>query len=401
MSVTRSAGQAVRGASEADGASMASSPATSILHVYSGNLYGGIETLLSTFARSGNLEPSMRMEYALCFPGRLRDELRAAGAVVHDLGPVQFRYPWTILRARRRLARLLDERRFDFVVTHSCWPHAVLAPSVRRAGRPIVFWQHDFAGSGHWVERLAARTRPDLAMSNSRTSASTLPRLFPDVPAEILHYPVSPPVSSADPANERKAIRRELDTPDDAVVVIQACRMERWKGHTLLLEGLSQLRGRPDWIAWIVGGAQRPHESLYLAELEAQAAAAGIADRIRFLGQRSDVSRLMAAADVHCQPNTGPEPFGIAFVEALYAGLPVVSTRMGGAAEIVTEDCGVLVQPDDAEALAVVLRRLIADPPARAQLGKAGPARAADLCDPGRVLRRLSGLLSTPRISDG
>src|SRR6266511_5672896 len=100
MKVTLSIGRAVRGASGADGASMASPvdapPGPSVLHVYSGNLYGGIETLLSTLARCGHLEPSMRMEYALCFPGRLRDELRAADAVVHDLGPVQFRYPWTI-----------------------------------------------------------------------------------------------------------------------------------------------------------------------------------------------------------------------------------------------------------------------------------------------------------------
>jgi len=376
-------------------------PGPSVLHVYSGNLYGGIETLLSTLARCGHLEPSMRMEYALCFPGRLRDELRAADAVVHDLGPVRFRYPWTIARVRRRLARLLDERRFDFVVTHACWPHAMLAPNVRRANRPSVFWQHDFVGTGHWVERLAARTRPDLAVSNSRASAATLHRLFPGVPVEVLYYPVSRFTTSADAANERRVIRCELGTPDDAVVVIQACRMERWKGHTLLLEVLSRLRDRPDWIVWLVGGAQRPHERAYLAELEAQAAEAGIADRIRFLGQRADVPRLLTAADVHCQPNTGPEPFGIAFVEALYAGLPVVSTRMGGAAEIVTEDCGVLVEPGDAAALAGVLRRLIADPSARARLGSAGPVRAAELCDPRRVLRQLSGLLSDLTIPNG
>ena len=49
-----------------------------------------------------------------------------------------------------------------------------------------------------------------------------------------------------------------------------------------------------------------------------------------------------AAADVYFQPNTGPEPFGTAFVEALYAALPVVGTNVGGAAGIVTQDCGVL-----------------------------------------------------------
>ncbi len=392
-------------ASDADGALMppapGAAPGLSVLHVYSGNLYGGIETLLATLSQHGHLEPSMRMEFALCFPGRLRDELRAADSVVHDLGPVQARYPWTIVRARHRLARLLHGRHFDLVVTHACWPHAMLASTVRRAGRPIVFWQHDFVGAGHWIERLAARTRPDLAVSNSHASAATLPRLFPGVPVEVLYCPVSPPAPSVVEPDERRAIRRELGTPEGAVVVIQACRMERWKGHAWLVEALGRMRDRPDWVAWIVGGAQRPHERAYLAELEAQAAASGIADRVRFLGQRSDVRRLLAAADVHCQPNTGPEPFGIAFIEALYAGLPVVSTRMGGAAEIVTGDCGVLVEPGDAAALADVLHRLIADPSARAGLGRAGPARAAELSDPGRVLRRLSGLLSNRATRNG
>src|SRR4051794_38897104 len=95
------------------------SPGLSILHVYSGNLYSGVETTLSTFSLSHRLAPSMRMEYALCFPGRLYDRPRAADAIVHDLGSVRFRSPWSVVRARCRLARLLDRKPFDFVFTHS------------------------------------------------------------------------------------------------------------------------------------------------------------------------------------------------------------------------------------------------------------------------------------------
>ena len=101
------------------------------------------------------------------------------------------------------------------------------------------------------------------------------------------------------------------------------------------------------WVCWTAGGAQRPAEAAYLAELRQTAARLGIAERVRFLGQRTDVPHLLAAADVHCQPNTGPEPFGLAFVEALAAGRPVVTTALGGALEIVDETCGVhFVEPD-------------------------------------------------------
>jgi glycosyltransferase involved in cell wall biosynthesis len=364
-----------------------------VLHCYSGNLYGGIETLLATLARRRDVRPDLIPEFALCFEGRLADELRAAGATPHRLEPVRFSRPWTVLRARRRLARLLAERPFDVVVAHACWPHALFAPEVRRAGRPLAFWMHDGATGRHWIERLAARTPPDLVLANSRSTAATLPQLFPTAPAEVLYYPVEPP-PAVDRASTRARVQAALGAGLDDVVIVQVSRMEPWKGHALLIRALTLLRDRPGWVAWIAGGAQRPHELSYLDRLRDQAQAAGIGERVRFLGQRSDVPDLLAAADIHCQPNLGPEPFGIAFVEALYAGLPVVSTRMGGAAEIVSEDCGRLVPPDDAPALAEALGALIDDPSARARLGAAGPARARALCDPALALGRLHDLLA-------
>jgi glycosyltransferase involved in cell wall biosynthesis len=118
-----------------------------------------------------------------------------------------------------------------------------------------------------------------------------------------------------------------------------------------------------------------------------------ISDRVRFLGQRSDVPSLMRAADIFCQPKQEPEPFGIVFLEALQAGLPVVSTNMGGAAEIINESCGILTPPGNPEALAEVLGRLIQNPTQRRSLGDAGPARARVLCEPATQIRQLGDVL--------
>src|SRR5262249_45899090 len=120
---------------------------------------------------------------------------------------------------------------------------------------------------------------------------------------------------------------------------------------------------------------------------------AGIAGRVRFLGQRADVPRLMAAADIFCQPNTGPEPFGIVLVEALYAGLPVVTSGFGGAVEVVDETCGVLTSPGDPDSVAAALQALVFDPPRRRALGAGGPARATALCNPFRQLNAVARLL--------
>ena len=138
--------------------------------------------------------------------------------------------------------------------------------------------------------------------------------------------------------------------------------------------------------------------------------------------------RLLAAADIHCQPNLGPEPFGISYVEALHSGLPCRSARdMGGAAEIVTDDWRAwraavagdpegrlasalgarrpgarLARPasdkgrfDPDEALAAALARLIDEPEARSRLAEGGPNRARGLCDPEVILGRLHDLLAT------
>jgi glycosyltransferase involved in cell wall biosynthesis len=230
-------------------------------------------------------------------------------------------------------------------------------------------------------------------LANSRFTASAVPKLFADVPVEVQYNPVESP-AIADRQRARREMRIALEVPECACVILMASRLERWKGHALLLESLARLRDVNDWQCWIAGGPQRAAEDVYLSELKDRARSLGIDDRTRFLGQRDDVPALLAAADVYCQPNTGPEPFGVAFVEALAAGVPVVSTNPGAAPEIVDDSCGRLVAPD-AESVAAALRSLIESPALRRSLGAAGPVRARELCDAERVINELYLRLSS------
>jgi glycosyltransferase involved in cell wall biosynthesis len=106
---------------------------------------------------------------------------------------------------------------------------------------------------------------------------------------------------------------------------------------------------------------------------------ADLDDRLVLLGERSDVQELLQASDVFCQPNIGPEAFGLVFVEAMYAGLPVISTQMGGAREAIDATVGILVPPQASE-LASALSQLVDDPEARRRLGSNGPVRADAIC---------------------
>jgi glycosyltransferase involved in cell wall biosynthesis len=123
---------------------------------------------------------------------------------------------------------------------------------------------------------------------------------------------------------------------------------------------------------WIAGqGPARPALEKLARELRLE-------DRVRFLGQRSDVADLLSACDVFILPSRH-EGLGVAALEAMAAGRPIVATRVGGLAEaVVHERTGLLVPPEDPAALATALARLLRDPALRARLGAEGPARIAE-----------------------
>lgn len=361
------------------------------LHVHAGNRYGGIETALVTLARHRKAAPLLAHHFALCFHDRLARELETAGAAVALLGPARVSRPWSVARARRRLGALLSELEPDVVVHHAPWSQALFAPLARGRDRRVAFWLHGAATGRPWLERWAAGTPPNLAICNSRFTAATLPALYPSLVPVVVHVPVAPP-DVGDVEAVRRRVRAELGAQDAECVVLQVGRMEPGKGFDVHLRALAALRELV-WTCWIAGGAATPRERAYARDLERTARRLAIADRVRFLGARSDVPALLAAADLYCQPNTTPEGFGVTLVEALYAGVPVVTSAMGGALEIVTERCGTLVPPDAPGHVADALRRLIASPAQRATLRAEGPARARALCDPEATVKRLAEVL--------
>ena len=221
-----------------------------VLHIYSGNLFGGVETLLLTLVRRQGSCPGMESRVAVCFPGRLAEALEASGNPPARLGGVRARYPWTVRSARRRLGGLLKAEGIDIAVCHGPWAQAVFGPAVRSAGLPLAFWLHHAPQGRHWVERWARLTPPDLAVCNSRFTAAALPALHPGVRSEVLYAPVS--VSPAVPRNGT-----------GVPVILQASRLEPWKGQAVHLEALALLKDLP-WTARFAGGPQSPAEKAFL-----------------------------------------------------------------------------------------------------------------------------------------
>jgi glycosyltransferase involved in cell wall biosynthesis len=192
---------------------------------------------------------------------------------------------------------------------------------------------------------------------------------------------ISPAVaipSAVDPAALVAAVGREqtrslggvaADTP---LLLCLAALFHR-KGLDVLLDALARLpETTPRAQLWIAGdGPER-------AALERRAEDLGLADRVRFLGPRSDAADLLAACDLFVLPSR-LEGLGVAALEAMAAARPVVASRVGGLAEAVVEGrTGLLVPPDDPAALCAALGRVLEDEALRARLGAAGPGRVAE-----------------------
>jgi glycosyltransferase involved in cell wall biosynthesis len=146
------------------------------------------------------------------------------------------------------------------------------------------------------------------------------------------------------------------------------------KGQDILLNALASLP-ELEWHLDLIGGRR---DDAFAARIDALIESLGLADRVETHGEVSgdQLDTQYRAADLFVLPSHH-EGFGMALAEAMSHGLPIVSSLAGAIPETVPSDAGALVPPGDAKALAIALRRLMTDGPARDRAG-ASARRAAD-----------------------
>jgi glycosyltransferase involved in cell wall biosynthesis len=144
--------------------------------------------------------------------------------------------------------------------------------------------------------------------------------------------------------------------------------LERRKGHAVLLAAGERLAAEGVALRYVFCGDGSEHAAL-------RAAAASLGDRVVFAGFQREVAACLEAADVVALPSLH-EGLGVAALEAMAAGRPVVASRVGGLGEVVVDGVtGLLVPAGDATALARALARLARDAGLRVRLGRAGRER--------------------------
>ena len=292
-----------------------------VLHVSSGNLYGGVGNPASHAEPGADGLPGDGTTLRALLPGAGCPSNSRRWAAPHlTWARCKRVFPWQIWWARRQLAHLLRTEPVDVVVCHMPWAQAIFGPVVRRAKKLLVFWMHDAAEGKHWIERWAARCPPDLAVCNSRFTAGSLSKLFPRATPlhEVIFYPVTKPAGAC---VNRAAVRAALGTPPDACVIIQVSRMEPYKGATLHLEALARLANVPGWEGWFVGGVQRPHEAAFFDPTPSTGETRGDRWSRAFPGStRGRAATAGGGGCVFASRICAGSRLASCFIEALYAG---------------------------------------------------------------------------------
>ena len=332
-----------------------------VVHVHRIGGIGGSErhllTLLPALAAKGVDVSFRRARHAGSGP-----VLRRAGRAVQRLTR-----PWQLRGALKRAKP-------DLVHTHLVHADVYGAVATRT---PIVSTKHNpdpfRAGPWRFAERvLARRARRIVAISEAVRRFSVEDVGLPEDEIEVIHY-------GLDALPEPWGENPELPIPDGSPLLLCVARLAPQKGVDTAIRALPSI---PDATLLVLGeGPER-------ARLEALAGELGVSDRVLMPGRVGDVAALYRRCDVVVHPARW-EGFGLAMLEGMLAGRPVVAADAGSAPELVADGMtGLLFPPDDSEALARDVATVLAD----WMYGTFGIGRARSLFSVARMTHRTLAL---------
>ncbi len=270
------------------------------------------------------------------------------------------------MRTRGRLVRHLRGNRIAIAHAFDFYTNLTLIPAARWARLPVVIGsQRQLGDLLTWKQeraQAAVLLWCDAVVCNSHAAARRLAELGLKESRLMVIENGLPPESFAETA---PALPRE----GNGLRVGMIARMNTpAKNHRLFLGMAARLRARFPALQFVLvgDGPLRP-------ELEREAEALGLGGHVLFLGDRRDVPAVLAALDVSVLPSSS-ESLSNVILESMAAGVAVVASRVGGNCELLTEDRGVLVAPNDEDVLAMAVERLLSDSGERANMGRNGRA---------------------------
>ena len=331
---------------------------------YAGN--GGTEAYVKTLI--DHLTPQVEPYFIYSEPGALLDWMSRRGVPTVRI-PMNSPFDLTAARA---IAAQCKKWGVSVIHTHFLRENyiAMLAKSFCK-GLKVINTYHILTPVSPLIKlcnRLIAHQQ-DAVIANCTAGRDLL--ISTGVPAKKIHLIYNAVDPTLWEGGNGCRIRRELGVSESTFLMLFAARLVPGKGHTFLMDAVKNMTG--DFLLLL------PGEGELDADLRRHAADHGLSDRVRFLGHRTDMKDLYAAADLTVCPSES-ETLSFLLLESLAAGTCVVATRVGGLTDIVTPetDCGLLVDYGDVPALTAALEHMRDHPEERRRFAENGTRAIAD-----------------------
>lgn len=362
-----------------------------VVHVFPHLLPGGAERLVVNLMSHLNRD---RFDVTgISLAGPLGTDLE--GVIAGSRLPVYYlgKHRGADMRMYRRLHATLDRIRPTILHTHVHVLRYVLPYMLYRRPGVMVHTVHNLAefeveSRARWLQRLAFSTGT-VPVAVADEVAKSLRRVY-GIRDSLVVQNCVPVEQYRTPHVGRAQWRaREGFAPDDILFVCVA-GLRAQKNHSRLIEAFGRGPARDARARLLLAGDGKER-----ADLEKQVKQLGLETRVAFLSVRSDIPDLLAACDVFVMASKY-EGQPLSVMEAMAAGLPVISTPVGGVPELLTNGReGFLTTPDDADALAEAMLRLHDDPALRKTMGMAGAQRARAQFDISRMAAAYGDIYSS------
>jgi glycosyltransferase involved in cell wall biosynthesis len=254
----------------------------------------------------------------------------------------------------------------------------IFSAMVRPRSSRLVWHTHDYVSSRPIVARFfrGYARRSDRLIANSKSVAEDIRSILgsDSVPSvDVIYNAVD--LNRFSPRGERLDLDRLSGlnpAPFGCLRIALVATMAWWKGHRTYLEAISRLRDLPVR-GYLIGGPiyRTGGSENSLAELRDEATKLGISDCMGFTGFIPDIASALRSVDIVVHGSTRPEPFGRALIEAMACGKPVITTGLGGSAEVISAGPGTLkFWPGEADDLAKAISTLVRNPSLRKSMGE-------------------------------
>ena len=351
--------------------------------------FGGVETFVWEVSR----ELARRGEEVHIIGGQGTVRKEAAGAKIHlvpfwpreripDLGTRVRKMGERISFGCRAFPALIGGK-YDIFHIHKPYDLPWAWAVKKRTGCKVILGSHGtdfFPGDRTFISAV------DRAVSCSHFNAGQVKERYGILP-RVIYNGIDPEVFRPLPPD--LGLKKKMGIPEESRVIVFAGRLIGLKGVHILLRAMTRLDRKVPWRLIIIGDGNAR------ADLDHLGQELGIREQILFPGYiaNQDLPRYYSFADLAVFPSLADETFGMGICEAMACGRAVLSTRVGGIPELVTDgETGVLVKPRNWEELGDRMDRLLSDPSLRSHLGKKALDRARSCFTWEKVADRLQGI---------